>query len=364
MTAIFYDRVSQDVNYLPSFDGWRAIAILFVVLAHGSDSIAEALGGHSVTVGTHLIGTFGVQIFFGLSGLLITTRLISSESRTGQISLKSFYIRRAFRILPASLAFLGVVGILAWVGVLPVSLRGWLSAVLFFSNYSTADSGWYLGHFWSLAVEEHFYFVWPLAFLLLKNSKRRIVAVIVFALLVAIWRAADLFFHITGYTSPWSLWVRSDIQADGIAWGVVFALLYEDAKWKPKLEQFLRQPRVVLGLLAALLGCLILPSVHWKLYFLLLPIRAAVIPLLILAVLINKDGVIHALLETPIFKSLGRLSYSIYLWQQLFLVWATAAVGSMSPLQTFPLNFIAALICASLSMFLIERPLIRFGHAL
>jgi peptidoglycan/LPS O-acetylase OafA/YrhL len=149
----------RDGTYLPTLDGWRAIAILLVILAHGSDSIANALrsiGGGQLDL-SHLrhIGLFGVQIFFGLSGLLITSRLIADENKHGRISLRSFYIRRAFRILPASLVFLATVGVLALAGILPVSPGRWLSTLLFFANYSTAAGTWYLGHFWSLAVEEH-----------------------------------------------------------------------------------------------------------------------------------------------------------------------------------------------------------------
>ncbi len=353
----------RDDGYMPTLDGWRAIAIIVVLFAHGSDSIVDFLGLKIETHSIHQLGLFGVQIFFGLSGFLITSRLISDEARRGKISIRSFYIRRAFRILPASLVFLLTVGILAWVGVLPISLGRWLSTLLFAANYSTAEESWYLGHFWSLAVEEHFYFVWPLAFLLLANNRRRLFAAISIAFLVAVWRAADFKFRFTG-TSMAVFWGRTDIQADCIAWGVIVALLHGTGGWQIQLHKILRQPIMPPILLAFLLGSLSIPNLDWKLSFFLLTVKAATIPMLILAVMVNKSGVSHLLLETTPFKLLGRLSYSIYLWQQLFLTWPSYISPSISTFQTFPINLIGVLVCASLSMVYVERPLIKLGHAL
>jgi len=351
----------RKLKYIPTLDGWRAIAIAMVVLAHGSDSIINFLGVHAEYALPHQIGILGVQIFFGLSGFLITSRMISEEIQKGQISLQSFYFRRAFRILPAALTFLAVVGALAWMGVLPISLGRWLSTVFFFANYTTAEHSWYVGHFWSLAVEEHFYFAWPLTFLLLANTKRRLSAVTAFALFIALWRAVDYKFHVTG-SSPEVFWGRTDIEADFIAWGVAFALLYRSERWSARLEMLLQQSIAIPVLAMTLLACVVAPDLNWKLSFLLLTVKAIAIPLLILAVLVHKSGATHTLLETRPMKLLGRLSFSIYLWQQLFLVWSSSMIVGMTPFQTFPINLIAVLICAALSLRFIEKPLIKFGH--
>lgn len=357
----------RDGTYLPTLDGWRAIAILLVIAAHGSDSIArflQSIEGWQVDLSsTRHIGLFGVQIFFGLSGLLITSRLIADEKKHGRISLRSFYLRRAFRILPASLVFLATIGLLALSGVLPVSLGRWLSTFLFFANYSTAKGTWYLGHFWSLAVEEHFYFIWPVAFLALATLNRRIGATVAAALMLALWRALDFKFQITG-SVPAVFWGRTDIQVDNIVWGVVIALLYGDTTWRTRLENFLRYPIVIPSLVILLIAFAIVPIYDWKIDFMLLTIKAIAIPMLILGTMINGNQILSYLLETPVFKLIGRLSYSIYLWQQLFLVWNTSTVGSMGILQSFPLNLIAALSCATLSMLFIEKPLISIGHKL
>ncbi|MDO8989423.1 MAG: acyltransferase [Sideroxyarcus sp.] len=359
----------RDGTYLPTLDGWRTIAIALVIIAHSSDSIQNALMpdvGNAIFDFLKLFGLVGVQIFFGLSGFLITTRLVADEAQRGSISLKSFYIRRAFRILPASLVFLLAIALLSLSGVIQVSFGRWLSTLLFFANYSTAEGSWYLGHFWSLAVEEHFYFIWPLAFLTLTNNSRRVIFAVAGVLLLALWRAVDFKFQLTGST-PAVFWGRTDIQADSILCGVLVALLYSDPVWKLRLRRLLSIPAVwpVLVLLAFGMATLIaLHVLGWKMAFALLTVKAIVIPLIILGTLISSTNFPGRVLESTVFRWVGRISYSLYLWQQLFLVWNEVRVPYLSPLQSLPVNIILAFACASLSLYLIEKPLISVGHRL
>jgi peptidoglycan/LPS O-acetylase OafA/YrhL len=101
------------------------------------------------------IGLFGVQIFFGLSGLLITSRLVEEESRHGRISLRVFYTRRFFRIIPPAFTYLLVVGALAALGLLPISLGRWFGSLFCFANYSPAASGLRSPVFDALPVSKH-----------------------------------------------------------------------------------------------------------------------------------------------------------------------------------------------------------------
>ena len=350
-------------NYLPTLDGWRSVAIALVLFAHASESLLEAIPINLLTDLACLkkVGLIGVQLFFGLSGFLITSKLLEEEARLGRISLSAFYIRRSFRILPAALFFLSVAALLAMAGVLDISTGRWLSTVFFAANYSWAEHSWYLGHFWSLAVEEHFYFLWPAAFLFLRASHLRLALVVFLALAIALWRALDFKFQLTG-ASPAVFWGRTDIQADGILWGVSIALLYAEPVWKERLGQLFAAatnwPLFCL-LLLVLEG---LPEVNWKLSFLLITVKAILMPLLILGTVIQSSRLPGRILETAAFRWLGRLSYSLYLWQQLFLVWAEDRVAGLAGLQIFPLNLLAVFACATLSMLLIETPLIALGH--
>jgi peptidoglycan/LPS O-acetylase OafA/YrhL len=118
-------------GYLATLDGWRAIAVLFVIFYH--DGLRSFGPLSTQWIQDH--GVLGVDIFFGISGLLICSRMLDEESTEGSISLKKFYIRRAFRIFPPALFYLIVLAILGFLGILPVLPKEW-----FASLFSTATT--------------------------------------------------------------------------------------------------------------------------------------------------------------------------------------------------------------------------------
>ena len=185
MNATSISYVKSVESHIPTLDGWRAIAISCVLLAHASESSFHAqifVDNTDSVFNFQWLGLFGVKIFFALSGFLITTKLLQEEEAYGAISVRSFMIRRAFRILPACILFLIAIGTLSYLGVIKLTALRWLASLFFLSNYLPSDRSWYVGHFWSLAVEEHFYLIWPLAFVALKSRRYRIFAIISAAL--------------------------------------------------------------------------------------------------------------------------------------------------------------------------------------
>ena len=156
-------RIKSKSGYIKTLDGWRTIAVGAVILYHAK----------AITIGPlHLekiqgFGDRGVQLFFAISGILICSRLLEEQRLHGKISLTGFYIRRVFRIQPAAIAFLGTVGILTLIGMLHPTLPASLSSLFCYRNfYEAANSAVspddrYTAHFWSLAVEEHFYLLLP-----------------------------------------------------------------------------------------------------------------------------------------------------------------------------------------------------------
>ena len=126
----------EKVGYIPTLDGWRAIAITGVVLEHGGNRVLRWLG-HGV--GTYLWdnGGHGVDLFFAISGLLICSRLLDEEKKFGHISLRGFYVRRACRILPPAILYLAVVGVLSLIGILTISKLDWFAAS---SSFATTRS--------------------------------------------------------------------------------------------------------------------------------------------------------------------------------------------------------------------------------
>ncbi|HEY4188087.1 MAG TPA: acyltransferase, partial [Polyangia bacterium] len=148
---------------IASLDGVRGIAITLVVLQHARltlppvpllrDLLWPVADGH-----------LGVSVFFVLSGYLITRIMRTEHERTGTVSLRSFYFRRAFRILPAYFAFLSIMFLARHFGGLSISDKEFLGAASFTRNYVPPDlKPWWLAHCWSLSVEEQFYLAWPLA---------------------------------------------------------------------------------------------------------------------------------------------------------------------------------------------------------
>lgn len=355
-------RPSKD--YRPTLDGWRAIAILLVMFAHGGSELFHADGRFSNSTWYALSqhGSFGVDLFFGISGLLICGRLLDENERTGGISLGSFYIRRVLRILPPAFAYLAAVGLLATAGVIVVTPREWLSSVFFSRNYIVmpADAGWYTGHFWSLAVEEHFYLIWPFALLTLGSRRgRRYLPAI--AIAVAAWRVTD-FHWFQGQILPGvlsgNLYERTDTRFDGLLWGCWIALIVSVPAYRAALSRRL-SASVIAVLAIVLVACIALNpplQMAWE---------AFLVPLILVGTVLNPTLLFSRILEAAPLRWIGRISYSLYLWQQLFLVGAKVPRPlPFGPLQAWPLNIVAVFVSASVSYYLLERPLVAFGHSL
>ena len=159
------DRIVRMVNHsseesqkkkIPSLDGLRAVSILLVLLSHSFKDVHPGQGlHHGLLAIVGACGANGVSVFFAISGFLITSLLIKERARFGKISLSGFYIRRAFRILPAFAAFILVMWILAHRGVISIDPHQFLYAITFTMDYMGhvgAPNDWFLGHVWSLSV--------------------------------------------------------------------------------------------------------------------------------------------------------------------------------------------------------------------
>lgn len=148
---------------IPSLDGLRAISIVMVLVAHASGT---RLFPVPASAGNLLgLGEFGVHVFFVISGFLITGLLLDELARTNRVDLRRFYLRRALRIFPPYYTYLAVVFLLALAGALQLAPRDMAHGLTYTSNYYPARS-WFLGHTWSLSVEEQFYLLWPAVLML------------------------------------------------------------------------------------------------------------------------------------------------------------------------------------------------------
>ena len=155
---------------IPSLDGLHALAILLVIFAHSNfpgDHLLplRMLRGRS--------GFLGVQIFFVLSGFLITTLMLREVRRTGRLHLGHFYLRRALRIVPVYVSYLALVGVLQFFRADHLSGFHWLARATYTVNFLPGSMPGPISHFWSLCVEEHFYLLWPLLMAALPLSSCR-----------------------------------------------------------------------------------------------------------------------------------------------------------------------------------------------
>lgn len=346
-------RSDGKTGYLPTLDGWRAVAILAVICQHDS---LHSIGPFTTEWLFQHGGWSGVDLFFAISGLLICSRLLEEERVFGRISLRNFYIRRAFRILPPALAYLGVIAVLISTGVLHIGWRELLGSALFLRNYSSimgklGPDSYFVGHFWSLAVEEHFYLILP-AMLLLTRRGWRVPVLLGFSLIVAAHR-----FQVLG-SRPWGeVLFHSDIRLDGLLIPAAFAVFAQSSKARETMRKWLRFWPFLL------IPVMILYS-RWEGSFWQMTLVAVLIPMAVLGAVLNPNGYLALTLEWAPFKYLGRISYGVYLWQELLFTRHVNLGNPLGILESTPLRYAATLGIAMASYHFLERPLIKMGHKL
>lgn len=334
---------------IPSLDGLRAVSILFVVFHHlmGTTAAPSIIGVVTNAIDS---GALGVRVFFVISGFLITGILNRELQRTGTLSLRGFYLRRTLRIFPASYVFLIAVAVLAATGVVAVGRGEFLSAATYTVNFWQGRPAWELGHLWSLAVEEQFYLVWP-ATLLVLGVRRGAVLAAALLVTVPLFRGAQ----VLGVSwTPMELASPFLFYADWLAVGALLALA------GPHLEQHGRYRALrasgwwTLFLLASGLAAWTAFG-HWRVRELTSGWTAIAVALLIDQVTAEPRGAAARVLAVRPAVWIGRISYSLYLWQELFCnrnatTWWTR----------FPVNLVLSFAFAALSYYAIERPVLAW----
>lgn len=324
---------------IPSLNGLRALCILCVLSAHIQIINLRLPNGPG--------GQIGVNVFFVISGFLITLLLLKEETATGTVSLKNFFIRRSLRIFPVFYFLLLVYFVLQIAGVLNIGRSSWLSSITYTKYFFLkGQDDWETGHVWSLSVEENFYLIWPLVFVYLKRFR------VVFAVAVIV---AVPMVRLLSNLSAMHLFTR----ADALMWGCLFALYYQNIiKFiTTKPAAFLFIPFMVLGF------CLISkkfisdrnPNVHVVAAILgsYGAITNVCIGFIIAISITFRNNIYFAFLNSSPMDYLGKLSYSIYLWQQLFF---SKKVGLLAQL---PVNLICILGISVASYYLVEKPFLR-----
>jgi peptidoglycan/LPS O-acetylase OafA/YrhL len=288
--------------HIPSLDGWRGIAILLVLASH------TAIAFRHIVYVPHVdaIGQHGVAIFFVLSGFLITRLLVSEDQANSSINLRSFYVRRFFRLAPCAWVYLAVlIALYSGVQHKPFTAGDIVGSLFFFRNFidATGLHASATGHFWSLSIEEQFYLVWP-SILVFAGVKRCRWICVIGALIIAFYRLQ----HWEQLAQlPLQATFGTQYRADSLLIGCAAAL------WLRDLEPYLRK-WMTLPLVFALVACM-------ATYGQLIPIRESVVIALLLAITsMESRSNVTSLLDWMPLRTIGKYSYSLYIWQQLLLL--------------------------------------------
>ena len=300
--------------HIRSLDGIRAVSIGMVFFAH-------------LNLVRFSPGMFGVNVFFLLSGFLITTLMIREHATTGRTSIKQFYIRRALRIFPpmyivlATSALIALSGVIAW----NFSLRGLLLQCFHLTNYEFIRTGGGqslmpgLGVYWSLAVEEHFYLIFPLVFSLCygRLGPRRLATwLTAMALAVFAWRAVlVMLLHTTDANRTG---VATDTRIDSIMWGCILAL-WRNPALDPASARPLASPKFCIPALIVLVSTLIYHNPVFRETARYTLESVCLIPLFCAAIL-RTDWSITAFLNFRAVRWLGQISYTFYLVHFMFFI--------------------------------------------
>ncbi len=328
---------------IPSLDGLRALAIALVLFGHSIEMHPPLY-----LKWTGAYAEFGVRIFFVLSGFLITTLLVEELEVTGRISLKKFYLRRVFRIFPASYTYILAIALLSASGVVALHARDLLHAVTYTANYDPNRS-WYIGHLWSLSVEEQFYLLWPLTLFLAGRKRGMMIAALALA-------AAPAFRVVEMLLAPgahFEIGVRFETAADSLATGCLLALLRGWLSARREYIRLLSSRLFVLVPIVTLLLVLPFYRLRWR-FTLGYGLMNVGIALCLDWCMRNSTGAIGKVLNWRPVAFVGVLSYSLYLWQQPFL-----DRYSHSFLNRFPLSIALAFAAALASHYLVEKPFLR-----
>jgi peptidoglycan/LPS O-acetylase OafA/YrhL len=349
-----------DRGRIPSLDGLRAVAILLVIFAHssfyGDDLLAlRMLRGRS--------GFLGVQIFFVLSGFLITTLMLREVQRSGRLHLGNFYLRRALRIVPVYAAYLVLVLLLQAAGQVRLADYQWAAALTWTVNLVPGKAPWALSHFWSLCVEEHFYLLWPLLMVALPPRWcRRAVPLCLAGAFLLRW---VLLLVDPKATIDLLTWTR----IDDIAVGCGLAFLAREAHWRHRLQRLAGSGWRLALLLAVFTasqvvcsrvvgGRLLRPGALEGAIAVANTINSLTVAVLMWLMLTRPGSLPGRVLNHPVAVTLGVLSYSAYLWH------LPLCEKGPAWMVAFPQNLVFIFAAALASYKLIEQPFLRLKDRL
>lgn len=309
-------------NRIECLDGWRGLAVLLVLTGHFTSF--------------SWLGTFGVELFFVLSGRLMASLLVDQRQ-----PIRTFAVRRLLRVLPALLAFVAtmlIMGIMANVSTTELS-KSAISSILFYSNYLVgSDLLTVFQHTWSLAVEEHSYLV-LIAVVVIAQSDRKKCSVIAFNLALAMMAIAAI--RALSEDAGWQLYLRSESRGASIIASFALAVIAQKSAAKIPFQALPWISPATLTLAVALGALNVSPTIFCTVGTVLLSLGVNFLEF--------ADGNMGRLLRCPLLRWFGLISFSLYLWQQPLYA---AHITGLSSIVAIPL----ALLLGTASFYFVEKP--------
>lgn len=336
---------ASDFRYLPELDGIRAFCIALVLLGHlglGDDIPGAALG---------------VTVFFFISGYLIATLAMKEILLNGALSMKNFYLRRFKRLLPAVFTMITIVCATAafYTGAFP--WQEYIASVLYLANYYKVFIGFELplSPLWSLAVEEHFYIVFPLLFpFILKRwgVNGSIIASCFLIVLTFAWRA----FAVAELSATYEYTARTtECRIDSIVFGLLLALVL-NSSWAARWRALSRSLPVIGIALVLLLASFLIdePLIRNSLKYTIQGFSLMVLTTSLFTC--SWTTVFRSIFRFAPILWLGRLSYSLYLWHSACFFIVGHTLHGQPGVVKIVLSVSLSLVAASISYYLIETP--------
>jgi len=344
-------------SYYPSLDGLRGIAIIMVIIYH--------FGANHFFRPFHFLfnGELGVNIFFVISGFLITTLLLKENIKYGKVSFKRFYTRRALRIIPVAYLFLMVMIVLNSIFKLGLTTSNFLSAGLFYKNVPFQSDD-YTGHFWSLATEIQFYLIAP--YILISNVNRYCVLALSIVMLTLI--LSLLGFYCPGFLHSNPIVYRVTQVCMYFFWNGPFAVfigsLFAIFLFKGVISIKKGSSNYVLSFLLLLIILTISNKLSLLYYKYISEFIAAILTGWIIVLCLKGRSLLSGTLESRVLVRIGIISYSLYIWQELFIGTRTFPVW-VQPFHSYPLwlfitlKLLCVFVIAFTSHYLFESKFLR-----
>lgn len=350
------------MKYIKGFDGLRCYSIVLVVITH--------LGiAHQFEEGTYLrdhvfyffSGPAGVNIFFAISGFLITTLILNEIRDTGKLNIKFFFFRRFLRLLPPIIPFYIALFFFMKLGYVRDTTIGLLASVFYLFNFvPKAKIAWSteLSHTWSLAVEEQFYILWALVFKFFNERKRYILIFVLLGLCVAAFYVLpSIEIHINKqrhfledvfFVNRWTIPAIAPILI-----GALFAL-FNSSNYQNIRTKFEGTAPGIISFIV-FLSPLYLPDILMPIVMVFHGLGTT---LILLWVYNNQTRPIIRLLEWSPIKYIGVISYGVYIWQGFFVRSSPSATPKIW-VHDLPYNVIFTFLVAILSYELFEKKVLR-----